>query len=96
MRSHADENAVLHVTQCSHLDEDDDDDEEVFVVVVDVVVEEEGDVVEEGDFSLAETQGIKRKLRNHLEFEESNVVFEDFCGFNLTQHQNSEVAQLQI
>ena len=58
MRSHADENGVLHVTQCSHFDEDDD------VVVVVVVAEEEGDVVEgdwggapvEGDSSLAETQ----------------------------------------
>ena len=67
MRSHADENGVLHVTQCSHFDEDDDDDDdEVFdvVAVVVVVAEEEGDVVEgdwggapvEGDSSLAETQ----------------------------------------
>ena len=66
MRSHADENGVLHVTQCSHLedevdeDEDEDDEEEDGFVVV-VVAEEEGDVVEEdsvgGDSSGAETQG---------------------------------------
>ena len=80
MRSHADENAVLHVTQCSHLDEDDAE-EEVFVVVV---VEEEEDVVEEGDFSLAETQGMKSSLCSHLEFEASNVVFENFSKINVT------------
>jgi len=62
MRSHADENGVLHVTQCSHFDEDDDDEEvvvAVFVVVgvaAVVVVEEEGDVVEE-DWGGAAVEG---------------------------------------
>ena len=51
MRSHADENGVLHVTQCSHLfdDEDEEEDEELFAVVEAV----EADSVE-GDSSLTE------------------------------------------
>ena len=59
MRSHADENGVLHVTQCSHLlldDDDKDEDEEPFAVVEeDVVVDvAEADSVE-GDSSPTET-----------------------------------------
>ena len=58
MRSHADENGVLHVTQCSHLfddeDEEEDEDEEPFAVVEEDVVEAvEADSVE-GDSLLTE------------------------------------------
>ena len=52
MRSHADEKGVLHVTQCSHLedsDEDDDDEEEAEVVVVVAEVEEEEDLERPAD-----------------------------------------------
>ena len=51
MRSHADENGVLHVTQCSHLfDEDDEEEDEELFAVVEAV---EADSVE-GDSSLTE------------------------------------------
>ena len=54
MRSHADENGVLHVTQCSHLFDDEEEDEELFAVVEEDVVEAvEPDSVE-GDSSLTE------------------------------------------
>ena len=59
MRSHADENGVLHVTQCSHLFDDEDEeeegeDEEPFAVVEEDVVEDvEADSVE-GDSLLTE------------------------------------------
>ena len=54
MRSHADENGVLHVTQCSHLFDDEEEDEELFAVVEEDVVDAvEADSVE-GDSSLTE------------------------------------------
>ena len=57
MRSHADEKGVLHVTQCSHFEDNEDDEDEAEVVVV--AVEEEEDLGREAaegeDSSPAET-----------------------------------------